>query len=159
MEKQTVKGYKLIFGYLGIFLIIIGIILLLPLLLLPFLPLFGADQFVKNAQYWYAFVIPGAGSILIGLALYFLLIFHKKKSQLGKHQDSLLLVLLWLCATLIGSIPFIFRGFDFTQALFESTSGFSSTGLTVFTSVELNPSWDGYYIFVLYRSLLLFFGG
>jgi trk system potassium uptake protein TrkH len=159
MERKTATGYRLIFGYLGIFLIIIGIIMLLPLIIIPFLPLFGADQFAKNAQYWYAFVIPGGGAIVVGLILYFSLVFRHKKSQLGKHQDSLLLVSLWLCATLIGSVPFMFRGFDFTQAVFESTSGFSSTGLTVFTSVELNPSWDGYYIFVLYRSLLLFFGG
>lgn len=36
MKKQA-KGYRLIFGYLGIFLILIGIITMLPLILLAFI--------------------------------------------------------------------------------------------------------------------------
>ena len=36
--KKTAAGYRLIFGYVGIFLILIGIICLLPLLVLPFYP-------------------------------------------------------------------------------------------------------------------------
>ncbi len=170
MEKKIVSGYKLLFGYLGIFLIIIGVITLLPLLIYVFVPFLNYDvtQFssdgtmsivsvdaTTNFNYWYAFVIPGASSVLFGVILFFAFLFKKEKARLGKHQDSLLLVLIWVCAILVGAVPFLFRDMDFTQAVFESASGYSSTGLTVF---DLNETLPGYQIYCLYRSLLLFFG-
>lgn len=144
--RKTVSGYRLIFGYLGLFLIFVGISTLLPL--------FGLIFFPEEASDWYCFVIPGCGSILLGLLL-MLFIYKKTKAQLGKHQDSVLLVLVWVCAILISSIPFLIKGnLSFVDAIFETTSAFATVGLTVFSEADF-----GLKIFVLYRSLLCFFGG
>lgn len=181
--KKNSSGYKLIFGYLGLFLIAIGLILLMPIIVSA---LFGIAPKYRGAlndviNWWPAFAIPSIFSITLGSILFFTLIFKKERERLGKHQDSLLLTLIWLSACLIGMTPFLLRNinfaqgwkieneFNFVSALFESISGFSASGLTVFDETKLGPAeltsgnlistWSGYYIFVLYRSMLLFFGG
>ena len=171
MKKGIASGYRLIFGYLGIFLIFIGAICLVPLLLLIAYP--------EEYYSWAAFAIPGLSSIAVGVLL-FLLIAKREKSQLGKFQDSILLVLIWLCAILINAIPFMLRGIgtgeiakygmNFTDAVFETTSGYATCGLTVFFSYNdavnvlqvsdyQNLPQLGYHLYTMYRSLLLFFGG
>ena len=147
--KKVASGYRLIFGYLGIFLILIGIICLLPLLALPFYP---AEAGIADNFY-----IVGLASILGGLLLSILLLRGREKERLGKHQDFVLLVLIWVAAIVIGAIPFLLRGdMNFTQSVFESTSGFTSTGLTVF-NFDVDPEL-GFHVYTLYRSLLIFFG-
>lgn len=161
---KSASGYRLIFGYLGIFIIVTGIILLIPLLVL-----FAYPSEVGSI---FSFLIPGVSSIAVGVALSFL-IRKREKAQLGKFQDSILLILIWIVAILIGAIPFTLRGFvvDFStgqatfdsaksmgvnEAIFESTSGFSATGLTLF---NFDPSVPGYHLYTFYRAILLLFGG
>ncbi|MDD4154500.1 MAG: TrkH family potassium uptake protein, partial [Bacilli bacterium] len=148
--KKAASGYRLIFGYLGIFLILIGIICLLPLAVLIFYP--------HEAGVSQNFYIVGASSIAAGLILSITLLKGREKERLGKHQDFVLLVLIWLVAIVIGAVPFLMRGdMNFTQSIFESTSGFSSTGLTVF-NYTVDPDIYGFHVYTLYRSLLIFFG-
>lgn len=144
-EKKSISGYNLIINYLGIFAIIIGIINLMPLLVLPFYL-----EELSQAKY---FLIPGLGSILIGTII--VLIYKgKEKKKLERGQDAILVVSIWILAILASSIPFILTGnYNFTQAVFESTSGYSTTGLSV-VDVENTPN-----IFLLFRSLLQFVGG
>ena len=182
MNKKYSSGYRLIFGYLGLFLIAIGLILLFPLVGSA---LFGISELYRQAIYdfihwWPAFAIPSLLSISIGVVLFFSFLYKRERARLEKHQDSLLLVLIWLSACLIGTVPFLLRNvdfmdgwkikeeFNFVSAFFESVSGFSASGLTVFNeaklgsndaAVEIISTWDGYYIYTLYRSALLFFGG
>ena len=144
---KEAKGYQLIFGYLGIFFIVAGVACLLPLLMLFFWPEEGA-----YAHYFY---IPGLSACAVGLLLFFLLVFGRDKAQLGKHQDSVLLVLVWLSTILIGAIPLILRGMNFNDAVFEATSGYSSTGLTVFDfSSGIAP-----HMYIFFRSVMIFLGG
>lgn len=163
-DKKQVKGIRLIFGYLGIFLILAGIIDLLPLAMLIFYP--------SEANSWLSFFAPGVGSILIGLALFFSFLWNKQREKLEKFEDSILLVMIWIFAILVGSVPFMLRGllsydiygnyiFDtyrmsFTDAMFEATSGYSTTGLTVF---NFDASYPGYHLYTFFRSILLLFGG
>ncbi|MCQ2793565.1 MAG: TrkH family potassium uptake protein [Bacilli bacterium] len=144
--KKTASGYRLIFGYLGLFITFIGITMLLPLFVLFAYPQEAAD--------WYCFAAPGGGAILVGIAL-FMLIFKRDKAQLGKHQDAILLVLIWLISIFVAAVPFIIKGeLTFTQSIFETTSAFGTIGLTVF-----NESCFNSHIFVLYRSIICFLGG
>lgn len=145
MEKKITSGYPLIINYLGIFAFLIGFINLLPLVLLAFRP--------EESQYAQYFLIPGLTSIVVGSFVIFL--FRKReKGKLERHQDAVLVVLIWLLAILISSVPFMLTGtYNFTQSIFEATSGYSTTGLTV-VNVEQTPG-----MFLLFRSLLQFFGG
>lgn len=144
-REKPVVGYKLILGYLGVLLMIIGTIVLLPLLTLFFYP-----QDINEATY---FILPGILSIIIGYFLYFL-IRGKEKGRLERNQDAIIVVTCWILAIVITATPFMLSGkYNFTQAVFEMTSAWSTTGLTV-VDVE-NTS----HLFLMHRSTVLFFGG
>lgn len=143
--KKLASGYRLIFGYLGIFLVFISLITFLPLVMLIFYP--------NESRVWWNFALPGGATLLVGLLLYFTLIFKRDRARLGRHQDQLLLVQVWVVAILICAVPFVLSGkMTFTESVFEATSGFATTGLTRFNM------WESH-VFIFYRSLLLFFGG
>ena len=158
--KKAVGGYRLILGYLGIFLTMVGIIVLLPLILLA-IPAYRDDL-----AYLWAFLIPGLSSIVLGIILFFAFIFKREREQLQKHQDSVLLVLVWMSAIAISALPFFLHdkivfgdavvetSMNFTEAIFESTSGYASVGLT-----RLPTALYSSHVFTLYRAILQFFGG
>jgi len=149
--KKSARGYQLIFGYLGIFLVFAGIICLCPLVFL--IGNSGELSFAKN------FFIPGLGSIGVGIFLY-MLIFGRQREKLEKYQDKILLVLIWLCSILVCSVPFILsREMSFTEAIFETTSGFSTIGLTRFFTEGKSDVFTTSRLYLSYRSFLLLFGG
>ena len=64
------------------------------------------------------------------------------------------MVLAWLSAILFGTLPFILLdGLTFTQAMFESTSGWTTTGLSVVDVTQTSQ------LILLYRSIMELFGG
>ena len=147
--KKVANGYRLIFGYLGIFLALTGIIILLPLILLV------VPDYRSDVVYVWNFLIPGLSTLVGGILLFALLIVGRDKAQLQKHQDSILLILLWLVAIVVSAFPFFMTGkMTFTESIFESTSGYASVGLTRLPA-ELYDS----HIFTFYRAILQFFGG
>jgi len=166
MKTKTASGYRLIVGYWGIFIAFIGGICLLPLAILPFFP--------SEGRSWLSFFIPGVIAIAIGLSLFFSLVFKAEKGQMQKHQDSLLLVLIWLSAIAIGAFPFFLSGiidpnafsssthqaYSYSEAFFESVSGYGTCGLSIFRDY-LDQPLSAYcpHIFLFYRSLTQFFGG
>lgn len=145
--KKTATGYRLILGYLGLFIAFVGIATLLPLL--------TYIAFPKEAGDWYCFAIPGGGAILLGSFMFGLLIAGRPKGQLAKHQDFILLVFVWVSAIFISAVPFLIKGnLNFTNAIFETTSAYATIGLTVFDESDLSL-----HAFVIYRSILCFLGG
>lgn len=147
--KKIASGYRLIFGYLGIFLALVGIIILMPLVLL------AVPAYHNDVVYIPHFLIPGLAALVGGILLFFLLLGNREKAQLAKHQDSVLLILVWLFAIVISAFPFWLSGkMTFTEAIFESTSGYASVGLTRLP----NELFDSH-MFTFYRALLQFFGG
>ncbi|OHE27186.1 MAG: hypothetical protein A2102_02975 [Tenericutes bacterium GWF2_38_8] len=144
-EKKITSGYPLILNYLGIFAILIGIINLFPLIVLAFYP-----EELDQALF---FVVPGIITILIGLLINF---FFRGavKGRFERHQDAILVVLIWILAIFASAMPFILTGdYNLTQAVFETSSGYSTTGLTV-VDVTVTPK-----IFLFFRSWLQFVGG
>jgi trk system potassium uptake protein len=162
--KKPATGYRLIFGYLGIFVMFEGFVTLVPLVM-SFYP--------GESLCWLDFFIPGVGAIIVGAILYFSLIAGHPKAHFGKNDDSLLLILLWLCAFVIGSLPFYLAGvpalnggvghwnMTFTESFFEAVSGYSATGLTVFPSFLDSPDTVQYcsHVFLFHRALMQFVGG
>ncbi len=145
MNETGIKGYRLIFGYLGLFMMMIGLIVLLPVIMV----IFDAGE-ASEAGY---FIIPGALAIIIGYLLHNM-IRGKTLARLERHQDAILIVMIWVTAILFASVPFMLTGiYGFTQSVFESTSGFSTTGLTVVDVTVTSKT------FLLFRSIMQFFGG
>ncbi|MCQ2742851.1 MAG: TrkH family potassium uptake protein [Bacilli bacterium] len=170
--RKPSSGYQLVLGYLGRFIVFIGVITLLPLLTLFFYP--------QETAAWSSFVVPGAGSIIIGLTLYFIFGFKRETGHLEKHQDAVLLCLIWLAACAIGALPFFFVGlfnsgaygaagheaYSYTEAFFESTSGYCTAGFSIFrdfldSGTSTSFPYDAFcpHPFLMYRSLIQFFGG
>lgn len=144
-QLEEVDGYQLVLGYLGVILMLIGGIVLLPLLVL-----FAYPNEVGQMRF---FTLPGVCAILVGY-LFTLLIKGKPKGQLRRHQDTVIVVASWALAIFVCALPFVLSGnYNFTQAIFECTSGWSTTGLSV-CDIANSPK-----VFLMHRSSMLFFGG
>jgi trk system potassium uptake protein TrkH len=73
------------------------------------------------------------------------------------HRDGVAIVTFgWIIAGFIGALPFLLSGFipHFTDAYFESVSGFTTTGASILTNIEALPRG-----LLLWRSLIQWFGG
>ena len=80
-----------------------------------------------------------------------------KSSDIKSKEGFLIVVLFWLILSLFGSLPFIFDkdlSLSFVDALFESISGWTTTGATIIDDLEnLSPS------ILIYRQMLQWLGG
>lgn len=78
-------------------------------------------------------------SIVLGLVVWFAL--RKYKFQLTARTSFLAVAFSWIMASIIGAVPYIVSGAipSFTDALFESVSGFTTTGATICNDVEALP--------------------
>lgn len=74
----------------------------------------------------------------------------------GRREGMLAVTLTWLTLSVIGMLPFIFGGYteSWVDAFFETASGFTTTGATIFTSVEHLPHG-----ILLWRSFTQWQGG
>ncbi len=91
--------------------------------------------FLYKEQQAYAFLICAAGIALIGL----LLSYKKPKNQVFYAKEGFISVALsWLALSFFGCLPFVFSGDipRFTDAFFETVSGFTTTGSTILQDVE-----------------------
>ena len=102
-SRGVAKGYRLIFGYLGAFIAMIGGITMIPLLMIIIFP--------NEWRCWPSFFLPGISAIFLGVAIYLLCLYRCEKDKMGRHMDALLLVLLWIMALLIGAFPFFLNGY------------------------------------------------
>ncbi len=145
MNKKMTSGYPLIINYLGIFAILIGIINALPLAIIFFYP--------EEIVYLWHFLAPSLATIVIGLII-MLLFKGREKGRLERSQDAILVVSIWIMGIMTSAVPFMLTGtYNFTQSIFETTSGYSTTGLTV---VDVTQTAN---IFLFFRSLLQLVGG
>lgn len=171
MSRKPVSGYKLIFGYLGQFLLLIGVIMLVPLTMCFFYP--------EERSAIFPFAIVAAVDFTLGLFLHFLLLQGKPRSRFTRHQDSHLLVLIWIFAILSGAMPFFIANLtghmemNFSEAIFEASSAYTTTGLTSFkdfvdgkviassTGENLFAAGESYcpHVFTFHRAFMQFIGG
>ena len=79
---------------------------------------------------------------LTGLVGFFPLIFIRRgRQKLTFREGNCIVVGAWLLACLFGMLPFLFYGKEFTpvNALFESVSGFTTTGASILNDIESLP--------------------
>jgi len=80
----------------------------------------------------------------------------QKKHHFLSREGYVTAALSWIVISLFGSLPFLFCGHfeSFVDCLFESASGFSTTGATILTDIESLPKG-----ILLWRSTTHFIGG
>ena len=71
----------------------------------------------------------------------FPLIFVPNDNNLSNKESYVVVVMAWVMSCLLGMVPYLIWGgeFTFTNAWFESTSGFTTTGSTILSDVEALP--------------------
>ncbi len=114
------------------------------------LPLAAALWFRESPWPWLA---SGVGVVLLGLAAQTL---ARPRSRTLRPRDAYLIVAAgWLLASLVGAVPYLALGvLGPVDALFESVSGFTTTGSTVLAGLESVPHG-----LLLWRALSQWVGG
>lgn len=137
--------YQAIAAYSGAIFVVIGALFLVPLSVIPFYP--------EEAQYAGGFLLTSALLMVPGLILWRRFRVDSSLS-LTVQEGMVIVVLVWSIVALVGALPFmLILGLNFTQGVFESTSGWTTTGLSV-VDVTTAPR-----IVLFYRSFIQLAGG
>ena len=109
----------------------------------------SADDGAMNGLLYSAF-------ITTGVALVTLVITRNRKREIRKRDGYLTVVLGWLSMVLFGTLPYLMTGVleSYSDALFETMSGFTATGATIIQDIEALPK-----SIILWRSLTHWLGG
>ena len=81
-------------------------------------------------------------AFITGLVGFYPLIFVRRGRQpLTFREGNCIVVLAWLFACMFGMLPFLMYGreFSFVNAVFESVSGFTTTGASILNNIEALP--------------------
>lgn len=139
-------NFKYISRTLSILLLTIAGFMLIPLSL---------TFYYKEPHLLMSFIFP-----IVSILLFSLLIFtftKKNPSPQFSTRDAFLLVTLsWIFAAFFGALPFYISGHipSFTNAYFETMSGFTTTGASILTNIEAMPM-----SLLFWRSLTHWLGG
>ena len=115
-------------------------------------PMITAAVYYEPA--FFAFLITAILSIACGIPLIML---GKPKNKLLFARDGFAIVSAsWVLISLFGSLPFVFSGAipSFIDALFETVSGFTTTGASILSDVESLPK-----SIIMWRSFTHWVGG
>jgi trk system potassium uptake protein TrkH len=137
--------FQNVLRFIGILIFFLGLSMAAPLLL----SLFYHDGSTR-ALYYSMLITTGIG------LLFFIGTKRDKETHLN-HRDGVAIVTLgWIAAGLVGAIPFLLSGSipNFTNAYFESISGFTTTGASILTNIEGLPK-----SILMWRSITQWFGG
>src|SRR5215212_5747552 len=149
-RKIIREHYKPIFANVAIIMQFSGLLMIMPALLGTFL-----GEWQSSIGIYFAFV----GMFLTGYIMNTL----GEKSPLNLKQASIVVVLSFFLLSLFGSLPYIYvnpfyEGIDlfslFTSSFLESTSGFTTTGISTIIHPENLPD-----SFSFYRSYTEWVGG
>ncbi|MCY1705815.1 TrkH family potassium uptake protein [Pannonibacter sp. SL95] len=110
------------------------------------------DVATKNAD-WQAFVFSAFLTGLVGMLLA-IAVDGSLKKGLSMRQTFLLTVLAWITIPGFGALPFFWLGLGPADAVFESVSGFTTTGGTVLTGLDSLPPG-----ILVWRSMMQWTGG
>mgnify|MGYP000869356992 CR=1 FL=1 len=128
---------------------ILGILLVIEaffmVLCIPFSWYYGSTNFfdwnIEDAVHdFWPLVISAGVTFFSGLILY-LANGKAMRESIGKREGYVIVSVAWVVISFFGSLPFILSGAipNFTDAFFETISGFTTTGATVLTDIEAVP--------------------
>lgn len=104
-----------------------------------------------------AIALSVSGLIVIAMSgLAWVLTGRINPNELGSHEAYLIVVISWVMISVFGSLPYMISGTipSFTNAFFESISGFTTTGASILTDIEAVPKG-----ILFWRSLTHWIGG
>lgn len=134
---------KMILSILGRTLIIEAVLLLCPMLV----------GIIYRENSYTDYLIPIACLLLAGIPL---LALRPKDRSIYAKEGFVTVALVWVLMSLVGAVPFTLSGAipNYADALFETVSGFTTTGATVIANVEGLP-----HSLLFWRSFTHWIGG
>lgn len=102
----------------------------------------------------FSFLVSSLATTLV--ALWCLIIGKGSKAEFSRRDSYITITFCWIAFALFGSLPYWLGGHipSFTDAFFESMSGFTTTGASILDNVESQP-----HTLLLWRSLTQWLGG
>lgn len=145
MAQWNKLNVKAILKVLGALIVIEGLFMLTAL---GFSWYYGGEDF--KAILISAIITIAAGSIIHFTGR------SEKRTALGKREGYVIVSFTWIVISLFGTLPFILSGSipEFTNAFFETMSGFTTTGASVLSDIEGMPKGV-----LFWRSLTHWIGG
>lgn len=138
-------NFRLILHMLSVVLLFVGLFMLLPLVVSLFYDRSETTALLASALL----------TVVTGVIVFFLT--KSSKTEEIRHREAFVIVSIsWLVVALFGATPYLFTGAitTFTDAYFESMSGFTTTGASVIPDVEILPKG-----LLFWRSLTQWIGG
>lgn len=133
-------------GYVGTALVFIGALLLVPLAVLFAYP--------EEARWAPCIIFPAVTTMTFGYLVYYVGAKNFSHMALSRVEAAGTTALIWLFAIIAYAVPLVVAGIlTVPQAIFESTSGLTTTGLSV-TDVASCPR-----MFLMHRSMMHYVGG
>jgi len=137
--------FKVILHIIGFLLLLTGSLMLTAI---PFSIYYKTDDIP-------AILISGISTSFFGFMLWFLTRKNDNR-EIKKREGYLIVSLGWIVMSLFGTLPFIIYGSipSFTDAFFETMSGFTTTGASILTDIEALPHG-----LLFWRSMTHWIGG
>lgn len=138
-------NYHNVLHVIGITIVVEGIFLLVPI----------PVSIIYHEHLTFHFIASAIIALLVGLLLYYAT--KKQKSNEPSVKESLVIVSLsWICISIFGSLPYLFTHSipHFYNAIFETVSGFTTTGSSILVNIEELPK-----SILFWRALTHWIGG
>jgi trk system potassium uptake protein TrkH len=136
-------NYRVVLNVLGTVIKFLGISLLAPLLVALY---YHEPESIR------IFALSYILTILTGLLLE--KIFRSEFEELSNRESILIVAAGWMLAAVFGGIPFVMAGISPVDALFESMSGFTTTGSSILPDIEIYSN-----SILFWRSMTQWLGG
>ena len=144
MHKSLKLNYKIIFHFFGLLFLFNGGFMLIAALV----------SLIYKDGVTLKLFLSGLVTVLIGISAMVYTRNHKK--EINKREGYIVVSFGWIVMALSGTIPYVFTGAIpiFTDAFFETMSGFTTTGASILNDIEAVP--EG---ILFWRSLTHWIGG
>ncbi|OYX27483.1 MAG: potassium transporter [Flavobacteriales bacterium 32-35-8] len=122
-------NYKIIFHFLGLLLLFNGGFMLLSALI----------SYIYKDGVTFQISLAGIVTLVVGAIIMVLTKNHKK--EINKREGYIVVTFGWIIMSLSGTLPYILTHSipNFTNAFFETISGYTTTGATILNDIEIIP--------------------
>lgn len=137
-------NYKIIFHIMGLLFLFNGGFMLIATLI----------GWITDKREVLELLLAGLSTLAVGGLLMFLTKDHKK--EINKKEGYLVVTLGWICMSISGCLPYLFTEAipSFTDAFFETMSGYTTTGASILNDIEALPKGV-----LFWRSMTHWLGG
>lgn len=137
-------NYQIILRLVGVLLVLDGLFMTLGI---PFSIYYGDDD--VSTLFGCGLGLAAVGAIIVYAT-------RKAQKEIKKREGYLIVCLGWIVMSMFGAIPFVVHGSipSYTDAFFETMSGFTTTGASILNNIESLPHG-----MLFWRSITQWLGG